>query len=264
MDLKEMPCSKMRRHPWELERAHALQQILDAHAPGGHRSILDIGCGDGYTVARLLEASDARGAVAYDINFSAQQLESLTKQYPSVRFVNRLNGQTADLMLMLDIVEHVDDDEGFVIEHSRRLDAGGHLLVTVPAFGWLFSEHDRFLEHRRRYSLAQLTDLLRRSGLNVLASGYLFGVPLVLRAGTVLAERLFNQRTRPRSLGEWSHGAVFSAMVETALRVDNAAHLLLSSRNLLAILKVRECTALILVLGSVAVIHLLWRQGSVS
>ena len=63
-------------------------------------------------------------------------------------------------------------------------------MVTVPAFQALFSEHDRFLKHQRRYSLSGLRDVVAKSGLAAVADGHLFGSLLPARAvATAIGER---------------------------------------------------------------------------
>jgi SAM-dependent methyltransferase len=72
-----------------------------------------------------------------------------------------------DLVLMLDVLEHFDDDRAVVAAARRVLRPGGTLFVSVPAFQALFSEHDVRLQHRRRYSARQLRDVLEAGGFVV-------------------------------------------------------------------------------------------------
>ena len=67
----------------------------------------------------------------------------------------------------MDIVEHIDDDKAASCEIFRVLKPGGRLLVTVPAFPSLWSEHDEALHHFRRYTVPHLKDLFQRVGLTV-------------------------------------------------------------------------------------------------
>ena len=77
-----------------------------------------------------------------------------------------------DLIAALDVLEHVEDDTAALRALGEWLSERGVLLTTVPAFQWLWSEHDVLSHHLRRYTRERLTTLLRDAGLNVLYSGY--------------------------------------------------------------------------------------------
>ncbi|MDX1593110.1 MAG: class I SAM-dependent methyltransferase [Gammaproteobacteria bacterium] len=92
-----------------------------------------------------------------------------------------------DLVCAFDVLEHIDDDAATAAELGRRLAPGGHLVVTVPAFGWLWSAHDEAVAHKRRYTRPQLVGLLRSAGLEVRRCSYfntlLFPVVALVRLG---------------------------------------------------------------------------------
>ena len=62
---------------------------------------------------------------------------------------------------MMDVLEHVDNDAGLVRHYATKVPSGAHFLVTVPAFRFLWSGHDVFLEHKRRYTLAEIEQTMR-------------------------------------------------------------------------------------------------------
>ena len=74
--------------------------------------------------------------------------------------------------------------------------AGAHFLVTVPAFEFLWSGHDVFLEHKRRYRLPGIEAALRDAGLEIVRGSYYFGLVFPLAAAVRLADR---NTTEPRS-----------------------------------------------------------------
>jgi hypothetical protein len=103
------------------------------------------------------------------------------------------------------------------------------MLVTVPAFQGLFSEHDRFLRHCRRYNLPGLRKTLEAAGLTVVEDGYLFASLLPARLlGNVAEPRGFGTPA-PRGIGAWRGGALLTRALTTALRLDNA--ILLAARR---------------------------------
>jgi SAM-dependent methyltransferase len=86
-----------------------------------------------------------------------------------------------DVVTILDVLEHCEDDRQALSEIARTLTAGGTLLVTVPAFMWLWSGHDDALHHKRRYTRKNLLTLLEQCGFTVSKASYfnVFVFPLV-------------------------------------------------------------------------------------
>ena len=101
---------------------------------------------------------------------------------------------TQKLILMMDVLEHVDDDLALLKEYADPMPSDGRIAITVPAFQWLWSGHDVFLEHRRRYTLAQVEDLVARAGLRVIKGRYFFGGLFPAVAALRLRDRLRLQR----------------------------------------------------------------------
>jgi hypothetical protein len=114
----------------------------------------------------------------------------------------------------MDVLEHVDDDLGLLRSYADRMRGRGHVLITVPAFQALWSGHDEFLEHRRRYTLRQVEDLVRSAGLRVVRGNYFFGslLPLVAARRWVDRRRLASGR-----MGAKSELRLHSARVNTVL-----------------------------------------------
>lgn len=211
----------------------ALKGILGGLEIDAATRVLDVGCGDGYAAHHLLKETSTRRVVGLDIHLKAQEIAELQRSHADRGhvYLNRwedLRGERFDLILLLDVVEHVEDDVGFlarlVEDHLAR---GGHLLITVPAFQWLFSAHDRFLRHHRRYSLHGLRALVQRVGLAACADGYLFLSLLAVRTLSILRQRVQGREVEAKGLGSWRHGALISKPLELALRTDNEVMLLL-------------------------------------
>jgi len=101
---------------------------------------------------------------------------------------------------MMDVLEHVEDDLALLNDYISRVPAGTRFLITAPAFQFLWSRHDVFLGHYRRYTLSGMTDLLERGGLIVEQHAYYFGLifPLVV-AARLLGHLLGSNTDVPRS-----------------------------------------------------------------
>jgi SAM-dependent methyltransferase len=78
----------------------------------------------------------------------------------------------ADVALLLDVIEHVDDDVAALGAARRAMADGGWLVVTVPAYRWLWSGHDEALGHRRRYTARGLRVVAERAGFRVQRVSY--------------------------------------------------------------------------------------------
>lgn len=128
--------------------------------------ILDLGCGtganlevlSGYGVAMGLDVSGT--ALAFCKKRALPRLLQANGESLPVR------SDSLDLVSAMDSLEHIQEDNAALKELFRILKPGGKLLVTVPAFGFLWSEHDEALQHLRRYSAAELTDKLELAGFS--------------------------------------------------------------------------------------------------
>lgn len=152
---------------------------------------------------------------------------------PRVRFVATQPSARFDLALLLDVLEHIESDEVFlkrVVDQNLR--AGGHMLVSVPAWRVLFGAHDVQLHHCRRYQPREAARLLERAGLEIVSRGGLFHSLLVPRVAEKLAARVGLLRAPPPNAGEWTAGPVVTAMVENVLKLDGGLSSLLSGGNL--------------------------------
>jgi len=95
-----------------------------------------------------------------------------------------------DLVCLLDVLEHIEDDGAALARAGRLLKAKGRLLVTVPAYAWLWSAHDESHHHRRRYTQGMLKQRAMAAGLEVRRLGYFNSLLFPLIAGTRIARTL--------------------------------------------------------------------------
>jgi SAM-dependent methyltransferase len=153
-------------------------------------TILDIGAGSGFFSRALLVTGPATRAICLDPSYTVDRDESVNGKL--LRFRREGTASDADLLLFMDVLEHVDDDLGLLRQYTDAAPVGSHVLISVPAFMFLWSGHDVFLGHRRRYTLAQLTKLVERAQLRVVHSCYFFGFVFPI----VVATRLLEQSRR--------------------------------------------------------------------
>jgi ubiquinone/menaquinone biosynthesis C-methylase UbiE len=163
---------------WFRHRNAVLSTLLERHAPNG--TLWDVGGGNGFQAlcfqqqgrsVVLVEpgAAGCRTAQKRGVHRIVQAtLESLHLPSSSVAAVS-----------LFDVIEHLADPMRVLIECMRVLRPGGRVYVTVPAYGWLWSEEDLYARHQRRYTRSQLEQELRSSGFALEYLGYYFQ-PLVI------------------------------------------------------------------------------------
>ena len=99
-----------------------------------------------------------------------------------------------DLVCLLDVLEHVEDDLSALRRIARLLKPGGRVLVTVPAYQWLWSPHDTAHHHYRRYTAHLLAQTAEQSGLTVHRIGYFNSLLFPLVAAVRLIGKLFSKK----------------------------------------------------------------------
>ena len=186
MDLKEEDIlgADIGRHWYYRSKAKALKRMVDGMAP---RHLLDIGAGSGFFSRHLLAEGGAESALCVDIGYASERDDSVAGK--PVRYRRDCGPTDCDLVLMMDVLEHVDDDIGLVRHYAGKVPRGAHFLATVPAFRFLWSGHDVFLEHQRRYRLDEIETTLRSAGLELVRGAYYFGFVFPLAAAVRLATR---------------------------------------------------------------------------
>ena len=231
MDLKELPTRAFARHPWEMVRADFFLGLLGERVTGQDKSALDIGAGDGYFAERLLAGLPAVARLTcFDLAYDTHWLQGKAAGDPRLALTATKPAGKYDLVLMLDVLEHVEDDRGALRDTvSSFLSPGGWLMLSVPAGEMLFSRHDELLGHKRRYTPARLRALVEEAGLAIVERGELFASLLVPRAVAKLGElALGRHRAQAEpvsshietSLGTWKHGRLVTALVTAALSAD--------------------------------------------
>jgi len=231
MDLKELPALSFARHPWEIVRADFFIRLLGERVTGQSLSALDIGAGDGYFAERLLADFPAVARLrCFDLAYDVAWLQGKAAGDPRLAFTATKPEGRYGLVLMLDVLEHVDDDRSALRDTvSSFLAPGGWLLVSVPAGELLFSRHDELLGHKRRYTPARLRALVEDAGLAIVERGELFSSLLAPRALAKLGELGLGRRhgkvspvpsNIETSLGTWQRGPLVTSLVTAALSVD--------------------------------------------
>lgn len=154
-------------HWWYRARREILSDYLTRFGglPRDAR-ILEIGCGTGHNLPMLASFGEV-DAIEIDESagkFAAERLGKPIGTSPLPELAGVETGKY-DLVAVLDVIEHVEDDVAALRSIAQRLKPGGKILITVPAHQWMWSAHDVVNHHKRRYSKGTLTAALRKAGL---------------------------------------------------------------------------------------------------
>jgi SAM-dependent methyltransferase len=160
----------IRHHPWWQARARLTQMLLGRLGVPAQARVLDAGCGWGVTLATL----EQHYAHVVGMDISPRVLEMLDRERPGRRLVQadltrRLPDglETFDVVLALDVIEHIDNDRAAVERLGQLTSPGGVVIVSVPALPEMFSAFDRIQGHRRRYLPETLRQAFVETGLDV-------------------------------------------------------------------------------------------------
>ena len=206
MDLKEEDIlgDDIGRHWYYRFKAAALRRAVAHVQP---RRLLDVGAGSGFFSRHLLAETPAESALCVDIGYPGDRDDSVAGK--PVRYRRDTGPTDCDLVLMMDVLEHVDDDRGLARHYASKVPSGAHFLVTGPAFAFLWSGHDVFLEHKRRYRLPEIEAAMQAAGLKIVRGAYYFALVFPLAAAVRLADR---NTTEPRSSLK-KHGALANGLL---------------------------------------------------
>lgn len=187
MDLKEEAIlgPAAAQHWYYVAKGRALRAFLGEER---YDEVLDVGAGSAVFTRQLLDAGLARRSVCVDPSYPSERVE--TYHGREIAFVRRVDRVSQRLILMMDVLEHVDDDVALLQTYARAMPDGARVAITVPAFQFLWSGHDVFLEHRRRYTLSGLEAAVRRAGLRPRKGRYFFAALMPLIVAMRLADRL--------------------------------------------------------------------------
>ena len=152
------------QHWWYRGRRAIVLDAVERALPADSRPrMLDAGCGGGATLAELSLRGEAIGLEPSELS-RRRALERGTEVVDGTLERLPFEDGRFDLGLVLDVLEHLDDDVAGLAELRRVIRPGGALIVTVPAHPRLWSRHDDLNHHRRRYTRAMIAAAAAESG----------------------------------------------------------------------------------------------------
>ena len=175
-------------HWWFEGRRRIVDHLLQRISLPDAASVLEIGCGTGGNFEMLSRYG----------SLSALDVDATAIGYASARGIADVRQGSLpddapfledhfDLVVLLDVLEHIDPDQEALQKVHRLMAPGGNLFLTVPAFPFLWSPHDDVHEHKRRYTRGELVEKVRAAGIRVTRVSYfntlLFPLIAAIRIG---------------------------------------------------------------------------------
>lgn len=157
------------QHWWYVARREILAEVIarEAKLPPKAR-ILEIGCGTGHNLAMLQRFGEVEAA-ELDPEARALSERRLGKPVHDAglpALVDQVDGQF-DMVALLDVLEHIEDDRGALDAVKRLLKPLGVLLLAVPANPWMWTAHDVAHHHHRRYRKREIAALAKEAGFRI-------------------------------------------------------------------------------------------------
>lgn len=228
MDLSETNPNNKNRHPWELSRAESLLGLSDIINPSPHPSLqfADIGTGDLFFTYCLAQRHKNKiyavePNIKSDINHNQIELLKNTNNIPD---------NSIDILFLLDVLEHIENQDVFLQNLLTKLKPSGKIIITVPAFQFLFSGHDSFLNHYRRYSKKSLCKTINKHPLEVMHCFYFYHTLFWYRLFQKIISLLLFKTSYSKAVSRWKYpkNHLLTKVIRFILNIDFKLNFFLS------------------------------------
>jgi len=173
-DLYEDLYLQEEKHWWHISKRNTIKRMLAAFLPNKKPQILDIGCGTGKTMEMLSSFGIVWGLDKSKIALSFCRKRGGFRHLTLGEVTDRtFKNDFFDVITMLDVLEHTEEN-ATLRETNRILKPGGIMILTVPAYQWLWSTWDEVLKHKKRYTKHDLKTVVEKHGFEVIRASYMY------------------------------------------------------------------------------------------
>jgi hypothetical protein len=170
MDLLEGNLMDPIKHWYYSHKFRVIRNLIQ-HEISSANLLVDVGAGSALFSIELTKTSPKLNVIAIDIGY---ELPKVVDAENRITYLQEGPGVSADIYLFNDVLEHVPNDVGMLSEYVSSAQLSSKFVITVPAFMSLWSGHDVFLKHFKRYKKSDINRVVQLSGLQVLKSQYLY------------------------------------------------------------------------------------------
>jgi SAM-dependent methyltransferase len=209
------------RHWWYRGRRTVLDGVIAGLGLPADPRILDAGCGSGRFMVELAKLGSVTGVELSDTSVSLARERQLGDVVAGSVLEMPFPEDSFDLAVSLDVIEHLDDDLAALRELRRAVAPGGALLVTVPAYQWLWSGHDEINHHHRRYTRRSLQRVAEQAGWQQVRTTYFNSLLLPVAILLRVLDR-FSTKTTESSLDLWIPPEPLNWVLERPLALEAA------------------------------------------
>ncbi len=223
MDINEVKGVGFNRHPWEISRTKNfiddLKKIIDYNRPAKY---LNIGSGDMY-FDNVWINKFARKHIVYavDIGYGDNEIKKLSSKGKKLfHDITDVKDNDFDYIILMDSLEYMEDDEKYINLLKNKLKKSGKLIMTLPAFSRLYSEHDANVGNLRRYDRTEIIKIINRCGLTMEQNHYFFFSLLMVRLFQKFYN--FNYSSHEDVTTKWKYAkkSIITKMVIVVLDMD--------------------------------------------
>jgi SAM-dependent methyltransferase len=210
------------RHWWYRGRRTVLDGVIAGLGMPAHARILDAGCGSGRNMVELARYGAVTGVELSETSVALARERGVGDVLAGSVLEMPFADDSFDVAVSLDVIEHLEDDLAALRELRRTVAPGGALLLTVPAYQWLWSGHDEINHHHRRYTRRSLQRVAERAGWSQLRTTYFNSLLLPAAILLRVLDRVNRAKTTESSLDLWVPPQPVNWLLERPLTLEAA------------------------------------------
>ena len=189
-----------REHWWWRSREEFLIRVIQSLCLPANPNILDLGCGDGLFFDRLAEFGGTLEGLESDASLVSRETAERYRIHIGPLDRTFAPNKRYTLILMLDVLEHLPNPEESLKQAVELLEPGGRLVLTVPAFRCLWTNHDAMNHHTTRFTKRSLDSVAKSANLRIDRCQYFFHWLVPLKLIVRLKERLIHSQPKPPNI----------------------------------------------------------------